>query len=320
MRNRENADYVSWYLKSNIAKNFYDIAQTGSAREGLNFEQISSIQTLLPALPEQQAIASYLAHKTAKIDALIDKKQDLVHRLREKRSALISHAVTKGLDPKAKKKPSGVAWLGEVPVGWEIIAIRRASCRVQTGTTPPTAEAQYYEDGTIPWYGPSSFKESLYLDQPVKMLNEQAIIDGVARLFQKGTVMIVGIGATIGKVGAISSNASCNQQITGITFDKVLVDTSYITYQLKLLEKTIRALAPSATLAIFDQNEISDLLIAIPPFSEQQAIAAFLDRETGKIDSLVSKVETAIGKLKEYRSALISAAVTGKIDVRGMTE
>jgi type I restriction enzyme, S subunit len=295
---------------------FTELQSVGSTRESINTEILRNMPLPLPPLPEQQAITNFLDRETGRIDTLIGKKQRLIELLKEKRTALISHAVTKGLDPTTPMKPSGVEWLGDVPEHWGIKKIRRVATRVQTGSTPPTSEDKYYEDGTIAWFGPSSFEESIFLSEPVKTVNKCAIEDGAARLFSSGTVMIVGIGATIGKVSSIKEDASCNQQITGVTFKNSFVNAQYITYQLKQLETTIREIAPSATLAIFDQNKVSDLWVTLPPIVEQQAIAEFLDRETAKIDALIAGVETAIKKLKEYRTALISAAVTGKIDLR----
>jgi len=302
--------------ESGIVLEQLKIKSNGTTIDVIYQDSLKNVIILIPPLAEQEAIAGFLDRETRRIDDLAAKKKRLVELLREKRSALISQTVTKGLDPSASMKPSRVDWLGDVPKHWEVSKINRNATRVQTGNTPPTAEEQYYQDGTIPWYGPSSFNDNIFLSDPVKLINKQAIIDGAARIFSAGTLMIVGIGATIGKVSSINADSSCNQQVTGINFNRTKIDTKFITYQLKQLELTIRAMAPSATLAIFDQNKISNLWIAVPPLSEQEAIAEFLDRETAKIDNLISKVEQAVDKLHEYRTAIISAAVTGKIDVR----
>ena len=128
--------------------------------------------------------------------------------------------------------------------------------------------------------------------------------------------MIVTIGSTIGKVGFIDEPSSCNQQITAVSFDSRGVFAKYAGYQLKRLESILSGIAPNTTLPILDQGQIGCLPFVGPPLPEQTAIAAFLDRETAKIDALVAKIEEAIDRLKEYRTALVSAAVTGKIDVR----
>jgi type I restriction enzyme S subunit len=175
----------------------------------------------------------------------------------------------------------------------------------------------YYEEGTVPWFGPSSFGNDLILTTPVKMLSETAVEDKVARLFCGGSTLIITIGATIGKVGYIESPASSNQQITAVTFDARRIAPKYAAYQLKRLEPVLRGIAPNTTLPIMDQNEVAVLPLAVPPFSEQHTIAAFLDHETSKIDALIGKVRDHIERLREFRAALITAAVTGRVDVRG---
>ena len=135
------------------------------------------------------------------------------------------------------------------------------------------------------------------------------------RVFPPMTVMLVGIGATIGKVGLSTDESSCNQQINGIICGNRL-DSLFSTYYMKTMRDFIVKCGKYTTLPIINQDETKNLIFTLPPLTEQQAIAAFIDRETAKIDNLISKVETAIEKLKEYRTALISAAVTGKIDVR----
>jgi type I restriction enzyme S subunit len=253
----------------------------------------------------------------------------LIERLKEKRAALISRTVIRGLppdaaraaglDPHPKLKPSGIEWLGNVPEHWGTVAIRRRVRRLQTGSTPPTVEERYYEDGTVPWYGPGSFDNQIVLSNPVKMLHESAVREGAARLFAAGTTFVVTIGATLGKVSSLGQGGSCNQQITAIEFDPRGVYARFATYQIKRLEGTLRAVAPSATLPILDQGEIGDVVLALPEVDEQRVIANFLDRETAKLDAMVTKIEIAIERLQEYRTALITAAVTGKIDVRGQT-
>ena len=277
---------------------------------------LGAIFVSVPPITEQRTIADFLDRETGKIDMLAGKKRELIEKLKEKRTALISRIVTRGLNPKVKLKRSGIEWLGDVPHHWGVKPLRHAATRIQTGSTPPTAEEKYYDDGSVPWFGPGSFGDAIILTNPVKLLNVDAIKEGAARLFRKGATMVVTIGATLGKVSSIETNASCNQQITVIETKRREVHPRFITYQLKRLEHTLRAIAPSATLPILAQGEIAGLPVAIPRTEEQAAIADYLDRETAKIDEMIEKVEAAIEKLQEYRTALITAAVTGKIDVR----
>ncbi len=291
-------------------------SNTTTGLANLNGGVIGNVIIALPSVSEQQAIAEFLDRRTGAIDALIAKKELVIELLREKRTAIISHAVTKGLNPDAKMKDSRIDWLGEVPEHWEVKRLKRVSKRIQTGCTPPTAQEYYYEDGTISWYGPGNFGDDLILGEASKLINESAIKDGVARLFEAGSTMIVAIGATIGKVGYIDKPASSNQQITAVAPNIAKVLGKFLAYQLKRLEQVLKGIAPNTTLPIMDQQKIGCLMVVNPPISEQQVIVDFLDRETSRIDVLVAKVTEAIEKLKEYRTALISAAVTGKIDVR----
>jgi len=293
-----------------------DSASYGVKMPRASWDFVGVCNLPLPPLPEQQIIADFLDKETARLDALVAKNAKLIERLKEKRTALLSHTVTRGLNSKAKLKSSGNDWLGDIPAHWEVLTVRHRAKLIKTGGTPPTAEERYYEDGTVPWFGPGSFDDQIVVSQPVKLLNSSAVKEGAARMFAAGATMVVAIGATLGKVSSLTEPGSCNQQITVIEFDERRVHPRFATYQLKRLEPALRAIAPSATLPILDQGEIADIAIGLPPIPEQTAIAEFLDAETARIDDLVAKVETAVERLQEYRTALITSAVTGKIDVR----
>jgi type I restriction enzyme S subunit len=316
--------YLYWWLSANY-QNIRNLAG-GEAREGLNLDMLGSIPCPVPPMLEQQTIARFLDARTAQIDALVEKKRQLIATLKEKRSALIARTLIRGLPPEAARaaglephpqmKDTGVAWLGEVPIHWTVLAVRRVARRIQNGSTPPTIEERYYENGTVPWFGPGSFSEAITLSSPVKWIHRDAVDEGEARLFAADATVIVCIGATIGRVSSIIEPASCNQQLTVIEFDRKRVFPRFGTYQMKRLELMLREVAPSATLPIFSRGDIGDIVLALPTLREQKEIAMFIDRETGRIDELISRVEDAIARLSEYRQALIASAVTGKIDVR----
>ena len=210
-------------------------------------------------------------------------------------------------------KDSGVEWLGEIPAHWEVSRLKHWTSLIQSGSTPPTSNAQYFTEGTVPWHGPSSFSTDLLLCPASRMITESAIQDRVARIFDKESSMIVTIGS-VGKVGFIDKPSSCNQQITAVTFDSRYVFAKYAGYQLKRLEPILGGIAPNTTLPILDQGQVGCLPFFGPPMSEQRAIAAFLDRETAKIDALVAKKERLIELLQEKRTTLISHAVTKGLD------
>ena len=306
----------AWY-QLHVTRLELNSLATGSTYDAVSVDEVADMSILVPSFFEQQAIATFLDRETARIDALIQKKERMTELLKEKRIALITQAITKGLDPNVPMKDSGIEWLGEVPEHWGVKRIKHIARRIQTGCTPPTSNEQHYEDGTLQWFGPSSFTEDLYLTDPVKIINESSISDGVARLFEKGSIMMVGIGATIGKIAQITMPSSCNQQITVITLKESECCPDYYTYLLKIMETTIRGIAPSATLAIFDQGKIGNLSILQPPLHEQWHIAEYLSVQLSDLTHMISLIVSSLSLLREYRASLIHHAVTGKIDLRG---
>lgn len=313
------------YLHSAIygARLNYPAIKQTTGIQNLNSGEYLNINVAYPSFEEQQRIANFLDRKTVQIDDLISKKRDLIEKLKEKRSALIARVVTHGLPPEAAKaaglgpnlemKYSGVDWLGKVPVRYDVLPLRRLVKYVKTGGTPSGAEDHHFEENGFNWYSPVDFSEKIYLGSANRALS----IEGKAevRVFPARTVMFVGIGATIGKVGLALNACSCNQQINAIECNSKL-DPVFAAYYFNILRDFIVRCGKFTTLPIINQDETKNLIFTVPPLMEQSAIAAYLDRETVKIDRLIIRVEEVIYRLLEYRQTLITAAVTGKIDVR----
>ena len=209
-------------------------------------------------------------------------------------------------------KSSGIEWLGEIPEHWEVLHLRRLVKSVKTGGTPSGAEEHYYEESGYNWHTPGDFSDDIYLGNSERTLSELGREE--VRLFPPMTVMMVGIGATIGKVGLSQRESSCNQQINGIVCNDKL-NAIFATYYLKTVRDLILKCGKYTTMPIINQEETKSLIITAPPIKEQQAITAFLDGETSRIDTLIEKINLSVEKLKEFRSAIITAAVTGQIDV-----
>ena len=313
---KSNPRFVRYIINGNIGRaQFVYLSKSTSGLANLNSEIIDNVYIPLPPPEEQQAIAAYLDRETHKLDELISRKERFILLLAEKRSALISHAVTRGLNPDAPTKQSGVEWLGEIPAHWEIISLRRLSHYVQTGKTPPTEERRYYDAEEIYWYRPSDFTENLFLAEAEKLISRSAVDENKAPLVASNTLLIVGIGASIGKSAVTPYQSSFNQQLTAIRFNQK-INIVFGGYLFRWLEPVIREISSSSTLAILNQDGFKSLILPVPPIEEQKKISAFLDRETSKIDRMTEKTRQHIARLQERRSALISAAVTGKIDVR----
>ncbi|WP_270807796.1 restriction endonuclease subunit S [Aeromonas sp. QDB25] len=315
--------YLYYWLTANY-QNIRNLAG-GEARDGLNLEMLGSIPCPVPPVDEQQTIARFLDAKTAQIDALVAQKSQLIEKLKEKRQALIARTVTRGLPPEAAKAAglephpemmdSGGDWLGEMPSGWKIMPLRRLIKFVKTGNTPSGAEEYHFEVEGFNWYTPSDFSEDIYLGHANRALSAEGKAE--VRVFPEKTVMLVGIGATIGKVGLALSECSCNQQINAIGCGSAL-NPIFATYYLKILRDFIVKCGKFTTMPIINQDETKNLVFTVPPLAEQSAIATYLDHETIAIDQLMNRIDEAIYRLTEYRQALITSAVTGKIDVQGL--
>jgi type I restriction enzyme S subunit len=239
--------------------------------------------------------------------------------LKEKRQAVISHAVTRGLNPAAPLKPSGIEWLGDVPTHWEVMTLRRCATYVQTGGTPssepPSADL---EEGLV-WFTPGDFGDALRLTASTRKISPAVVASGEAKVFPPRSVLVVSIGATLGKVGFAEEASSANQQINAVIPNE-RIDGYFLAYSLLVKAEVMRFLSNASTIGIMNQEKTKDIWIAVPPSTEQAGIAAFLDSELAKLDTLTAEAQRAIALLQERRTALISAAVTGQIDVRQLAE
>jgi Restriction endonuclease S subunits len=309
------AGFLLYYILSRDFINVVDSSTYGSKMPRASWDFIGNLPVLLPEIEEQKSIARFLDFKTAQIDSLIAKQQSLLDKLAEKRTALISHAVTKGLDPSVLMKDSGVAWLGKVPEHWQVLPLRRLIHNVKTGTTPSGVNECHFDDEGTAWFRPGDFSDQIFLNSAEKYLSEEGVAE--VRVFPIHTVMHVGIGATIGKVGVTTMRASCNQQINAIVCNEKLHDL-FAAYFLQSIRDFIVRCGKYTTLPIINQDETKSLIFTVPPIGEQIRITTFLLQEEEKIAAQRLKITEIIDRLNEYRSVLITNAVTGKIDVRGI--
>ena len=311
---RLNPRMLYWWL----IKNYINIRNLagGEARDGLNLDLLGSIPVPLPSLPEQHAIAAFLDRETGKIDLLITKKQRLLSLLAERRTALISRAVTKGLDANVNMKPSGVEWLGELPEHWEVFSLKIV-CDVRDGTHD-TPEYVNSDDDSYPLVtskdlstGILTFEQTQYISKTDYQVI--AMRSGV----EHGDILMPMIG-TVG--GAVLVETEKKFAIKNIALFKnsKKFNNRWLMYHInsEIVMNQFDFAKSGGVQGFVGLGTLRNLTIIYPPLPEQQAIAAYLDRETAKIDALSAKVETIIERLKEYRTALISEAVTGKIDVR----
>ena len=252
------------------------------------------------------------------IDSSIAHKKELLEKLAEKRIAVITQAVTQGLNPAAPMRDSGIPWLGQVPQHWEVRRLKFYSERVFTGSTPPSAETQYYEEPTVNWFTPSDFTdEGAPVSDSNRKLNISAVSDGVVRFFEMPCALIVSIGATLGRVGFTKGGFACNQQIN-VVVPAAGMDAKFLFYSLSTKRATMKVISNATTLGIMNQDTTRQIDISAPLIDEQIEIVEFLDSAVDEFDRLARKVAEAIDRLTEYRTALITSATTGKIDVRNV--
>lgn len=303
--------FMFWVLNSDLFPEFIEYSKVGTTIAHLYQKTFERFIYPLPSLSEQRRITAYLDKTCSAIDVAIETKRKQLETLDALRKSIIHKTITRGLDDSVELKDSGVEWIGKIPKHWKVEHLKRSCLRIQTGTTPPTANKEYYVDGTIPWFAPGCYDGGIYLEGPAKLINEIAYHDNKLRLFPAHSIFLVGIGATIGKVAMIKTDASCNQQITGIVCNSD-VSSKYFTYQLKVYEGIIPQISQYTTLPIMDQVKIGYLRAVLPPLREQDEIASFLDTKTSEILELKINLHDQIKTLEQYRKSLIHECVTGK--------
>jgi type I restriction enzyme S subunit len=283
-----------------------------AAVPGLSRETAHESLVKAPPLPTQRRIAAYLDRETAQIDALVAENETLLALLEEKRASLISHAVTRGLNPKAKLKPSGIPWLGDVPVHWSVLPLKRLTTTIKTGTTPNTDDVTV--EGDFDWYTPGDFGHDIHLSPSKRRIFRESESFDSLRVFPVGTILFVGIGATLGKCSVSLTDCSANQQINAIVPTRE-TNSIFLCLSLRAQAEGIRLMANASTIGILNQERTSAIPIAVPPPAEQSAIAAECLRISTATDRAIAEIQTSITLLREKRSSLISAAVTGEMAV-----
>lgn len=311
--------FVARILNTDIGReqlNFFGSTTTGLAN--LNGSVIGSIYIPSPPLDEQRAIAGFLDRETAKIDALVAKKQRLIELLQEKRAALISHAVTKGLDPDVPMKESGVEWLGDIPESWDVKKLGNL-VHILGGSTPSMNNPAFW-NGDVPWVSPKDMKVPVVIDSE-DHVTVAAVQQTGLRLLHPPAVLVVVRGMILAHTLPVAMTAvpvTVNQDMKAL-IPKAGVDAEFLRNSLSGMNKAILSFVEESSHGTkkLETGVLKNLPVAVPSVEQQVSINEHIREQSNRIDSLISKVQEHIERLNEYRSALISAAVTGKIDVRG---
>ena len=294
------------------------VLSAGGGQPNLSQDDLRQLRIPAPPLDEQRVIAAFLDRETAKIDGLVERKERLIELLQEKRATVITRAVTRGLDPSVPMKDSDVEWLGEIPAHWEVKRTKFAAM-LRSGHTPSRQNPEYWKDCTIPWFGLADVWQIRdgqveYVNATSEKISEIGLAHSAARLLPKGTVILsrtasVGFSAILGV--AMATTQDFVNWVCGTS-----LQPEYLLYVFRAMGPEFRRFTMGSTHQTIYMPDVGCFSTPVPPVPEQGKIVAFIRKETDKIDSLVSKIRQAINHLKEFRTALISAAVTGRIDVR----
>ncbi|HFT3325082.1 TPA: restriction endonuclease subunit S [Klebsiella pneumoniae] len=304
-----NPIYVTQYLSRSkgIRVNQWD----------LDPDEFRNIELLLPDKIEQEKIYSFLDHETAKIDNLIEKQQQLIELLKEKRQAVISHAVTKGLNPDVPMKDSGIEWLGEVPEHWRVSRIKNYA-KIESGHTPSRTKPEYWVSCNIPWVSlndSKQLKEVDYIEDTLYKISELGMANSSAHLLPARAVVFTR-DASIGLSAITTKSMAVSQHLIAWICDEKFIIPEFLLLVFYAMEKDFERYTFGATIKTIGMDNVRGLKSTFPPIEEQRNLIDWAFSKIEKIKSSINKVEDMLSLLQERRTALISAAVTGKIDVR----
>lgn len=311
-------DYLAATIRGHQSALLVEWRKAGATVESIEHELVAQTEVLIPPLDEQTKIASFIDRETANIDALVAKKRQLLGLIEEKRSALISHVVMKGLDPTAPMKNSGIGWLGQVPAHWTVSRLKFAA-RLESGHTPSRSVAEYWQNCTIPWVSLADVHQIRrggvdVINDTAEKISELGLANSSARLLPADTVILsrtasVGFSAILGQPMATTqdfANWICGPRLR----------PRYLLQVLRSMTPEYRRLTMGSTHQTIYMPDIAEFTVPLPPLDEQDRIVDYIEEESQRLGKLTDKLRRHIELLGEYRTALISAAVTGKIDVR----
>jgi len=274
----------------------------------------------IPAPDEQRAIAAFLDRETARIDSLIEKKRRQIELLQEKRSALISHGVINGLNPNAKMKDSGIEWLGMVPAHWEVMTLGRIAEDLQTGPFGSQLHAADYVEGGIPVINPANLQDGGIVPDGGCTISEEKFTQLIRHRLTEGDVVFARRGE-MGRCAMVTKTSEgflCGTGSLRVRLNGGIAYPRYVSLFLCIPGVRDHLLLESvgSTMDNLNTGILARTPVAVPPKAEQIAIAEYVTVQTGRIKAITEMVVESMNTLREYRTALVSAAVTGKIDVR----
>lgn len=311
-----NKRYFAYVLH---AMNLGNLSMT-AAQPGISASIVQSQHTPVPNHIEQQAIADYLDEKTAAIDAAVADIERSIELLNEYRQSVISEAVTKGLNPNAPMKDSGINWIGDIPLQWTVTKIINLATR-KSGHTPDKKKEEYWQNGDIVWISLAdspALRKQHYVSESNTMTNMEGINHSSAELLPPGTVLL-SRDASIGLTAIAATELAVSQHFMAYICGPKLYN-EYLYYTFESMQQELNRLSMGSTIPTIGLPLIHGLRIPVPPIEEQHEIVDCLQHKLNELDSLIAQKQALVVRLKEYRSSLISECVTGKVKVPGVEE
>jgi len=314
----DTAEFFYFSLLTAKQRGVFEESDSKATIAHLPAEKFRQYRFAFPPRLEQLNIAVYLDRETTRIDALVEKKTRFIELLREKRQALITHAVTKGLDPNVKMKDSGVEWLGDVPEHWDVVQLRHKA-KLASGHTPSRSHPEYWIDCDTPWFTLADVwqvrsGESKFVYDTSEKVSQLGLANSSARLLPAGSVFLSRT-ASVGFSGIMGVDMATSQDFAVWTCGNSLKN-EFLYYVLRGMRGEFDRLMMGSTHKTIYMPDIEALRVARPPLDEQKSIVEFLSSQFQALSKIIDKSELSLSLLKERRSALITAAVTGQIDLR----
>ena len=315
-RSEMNPNYYNWLFHSSLFSDEFYKWGHGIVDDlwTTRWQEMRNITVPSPTLEVQQRIADYLDTKCGEIDSLIALQEQMIEKLKAYKQSVITEAVTKGLDPNAKLVPSGIDWIGEIPEGWKIFALKWLM-ELYAGATPKSDNLSLW-DGDIPWITPADYKtEDIYVCGGRRNISQKGFESCATTILPKGSI-IFSKRAPIGLV-AINSQPLCtNQGCIGCIVNQKRALTKFYYYTLSIFKEQFELFGSGTTFKEISATKFADFNVPVPPLSEQYAIASYLDEKCVDIDRLIALKQQKIESLKDYKKSVIYEAVTGKTDLR----
>ena len=304
--------YLSWLAQSPVLNDQFKLSAKGVTRFGLSQHALKNAVIDAPPLEYQLKVAAFLDRKTAEIDTLIAKKRRLLDRLVEKRTALITRAVTKGLNPDAPMKDSGIEWLGEIPAHWDVIAIKWITPVLRGASPRPIDDPIYFDDeGEYSWVRIADVTASeMRLEKTTQRLSELGASLSVKR--HPGDLFL-SIAGSVGK--PIIAGIKCCIHDGFVYFPRIPPELSEYLFWIFKSGQPYLGLGKLGTQLNLNTDTVGGIRIALPPADEVHEIVDWISDSVESLDEIHERISNAIARLEEYRSALITNAVTGQIKV-----